>query len=120
MTQLTPAELQEQLDKSPSPLRVTKPLIESRIKETEYLQWPGTNHTLCMIKLDNGFTVIGTSCCVSEKNYNADVGQTLAHENAFDQLWSYFAFMLAEMSQAAQIQGVENALFVALGSQEGR
>jgi hypothetical protein len=116
---LTGAQLQEQLDKSPSAFRITKELIESRIKSTEYIVWPQTTTTLCKIELDNGFSVIGHSACVDPKNFNKDVGQTIAHTNAFNQLWAHFGFMLSESLFAVKQQHSEFDFLEATGDASG-
>lgn len=75
--------------------RVTKEYMESRIAGTEYNRL-GETVTHCRIILDNGFSVSGESACVNPENYNALIGQRLAHDNAFDKLWPLFGFLLAE------------------------
>jgi hypothetical protein len=76
--------------------RVTKEYMQSRIATTEYLTLPGTTVTLCNITLDNGYSVRGESACVDPANYRQDIGERIAHDNAFDKLWPLFGFLLAE------------------------
>ena len=52
--------------------------------------------TLCVITLKNEFTVIGKSACIYPENFNADVGQKLAREDAIRQLWVLLGFRLAD------------------------
>ena len=51
--------------------------------------------TICILVLHNGFTVIGTSACVSAENFNADLGKKIARQNATNQLWPLLGFNLA-------------------------
>ena len=91
---LNDKELEEKLEASPAP-RVTKEHIESRIKETKCAKFSGTV-TLCQITLDNGYSVRGESACVNPENYNQEIGEKIAYDNAFSKLWPLFGFLLAE------------------------
>lgn len=76
--------------------RVTKEYMASRIAKVDYLTLPGTTVTLCNITLDNGYSVRGESACVDPANFNREIGERIAHDNAFDKLWPLFGFLLAE------------------------
>jgi hypothetical protein len=80
---------------SPSPDRVTPGYIQSRIRETTFSRLDATV-TLCSIRLDNGFSVRGESACVDPANYNREIGEKIAYDNAFQKLWPLFGFLLAE------------------------
>lgn len=83
------------LSKSPG-ARVTKEYIESRITDIAYIVVPNTTVTIAHIELDNGFSVRGESACVDPKNFNQELGEKYAYENAFEKLWQLFGFLLAE------------------------
>lgn len=76
--------------------RVTSEYIKSRITEVDYTVLPQTTVTICSITLDNGFSVRGESACVDPANFNREIGQKIAHDNAFNKLWPLFGFLLAE------------------------
>lgn len=76
--------------------RVTKEFIQSRIAAVAYLVVPETTVTICHIEIDNGFSVRGESACVDPKNFNQELGEKYAYENAFEKLWAFFGFLLAE------------------------
>lgn len=76
--------------------RVTEDYMKSRIKSEEFYVWPGTTTTICMLTLDNGYSVTGESACVCPENFDEQVGQTYAYNNAFEKLWPLFGFLLAE------------------------
>ena len=75
--------------------RVTKEQITARIKDVKYTRLTETL-THCNITLDNGFNVTGESACVNPENYNQEIGEKIAHDNAFNKLWPLFGFLLAE------------------------
>jgi hypothetical protein len=76
--------------------RVTEDELLSSIVETTYTVLPNGRTTECQLTLYNGFTVEGSSACVSAENYNQIIGERIAHQNAFDKLWQLFGFLLAE------------------------
>ncbi len=87
-------ELNDLLEKSPKE-RVTKDYITSRISEVSFTRI-GVTMTHCTIKIDNGFLLTGESSCVNEENYNKEIGEKIAYENAFSKAWIVFGFLLAE------------------------
>lgn len=99
------AALKAALEASPSPNRVTKEYMESRIAKVDYFgpEHFGGTMTLCQITLDNGFTTHGTSACADPANYKQDIGEHYAYERAFGTLWPLFGFLLKEkMHREAQ------------------
>lgn len=93
---LTNEELEVKLAESPAP-RVTKEYMESRIARKVTSKLPFTETvTICHLELDNGFSVRGESACVNLANYNQEIGEKIAYDNAFQKLWAFFGFVLAE------------------------
>ena len=76
--------------------KVTKEYMESRIVETDFSTLPKSTVTLCNLTLDNGYSVRGESACVDPANFNREIGEKIAHDNAFAKLWPLFGFLLAE------------------------
>lgn len=52
--------------------------------------------TFCVLVLKNGFTVTGESACVSPENFNAEIGQKVARENAVHKIWPLMGYALKE------------------------
>ena len=50
--------------------------------------------TMCVLVLQNGFTVVGTSACASPENFDADIGKRVAREDALRQLWPLLGYQL--------------------------
>lgn len=97
LVQMSEQELAIRLASLPGE-RVTKELIDSRIKDIDYIDKPDFAQTLtiCNISLDNGFSVRGESACVDPANYSKAIGHKLAFENAYGKLWPLFGFLLSE------------------------
>lgn len=87
-------QLEEALNASTAP-RITSELMENRIASVDYFKIKDTL-TICSIRLDNGYNVIGISACVDKENYREAVGKKIAYDDAFKKLWPLFGFLLAE------------------------
>jgi len=105
LTLKTQDALNAALAASPSPARITPELIKDRIEHVEYHRVGGGTLTLCVITVNNGFQVTGTSACADPENYNKDIGQKIAFDNAFRELWPLFGFLLREKLFLANARG---------------
>lgn len=76
--------------------RVTIERIESKIKHEEYILLPDGRTTICILTLENGFTVKGWSACVAKENYNKELGEKYAREDAIDDMWQLEGYLLAQ------------------------
>ncbi|HEY5798682.1 MAG TPA: Gp49 family protein [Burkholderiaceae bacterium] len=59
----------------------------------------GTNNplnllTFCVLVLRNGFTVTGESACISRQNFDAEIGQKVARQNAVQKIWPLEGYRL--------------------------
>lgn len=52
--------------------------------------------TFCVITLQNGFTVHGSSACASPENFNAEIGRKIARENAVQKIWPLMGYALKQ------------------------
>ena len=52
--------------------------------------------TFCVITLKNGFTVTGESACASPENFDAEIGQKIAYDNAREKIWLLEGYLLKE------------------------
>lgn len=50
--------------------------------------------TFCVLVLRNGFTVTGESACASPENFNAEIGQRIARQNAVAKIWPLMGYEL--------------------------
>ena len=70
--------------------------IENAIKSDVYVVLPDERTTICMLTLDNGFTVRGESSCVCRENFDTALGQKYAREDAVRKVWPLLGFRLAD------------------------
>lgn len=52
--------------------------------------------TIAIVVLKNGFTIIGKSAPASADNFDADLGQKLAYEDAVRQIWPLMGYALRQ------------------------
>jgi hypothetical protein len=52
--------------------------------------------TFCVLTLKNGFTVTGESACVSEENFDAELGRRIARQNAVAKMWPLMGYALRD------------------------
>lgn len=74
--------------------RITLSDIHGKIEKMDYI-----HHgllTICVLTLQNGFTVTGESACASPENYNQTVGETIAYENAVEKIWPLEGYLLKQ------------------------
>lgn len=57
--------------------------------------------TICLLVLRNGFTVIGKSAPASPENFNVELGQKFAYEDAPRQLWPLMGYALRDRLREA-------------------
>lgn len=93
--------------------RLTPDYIDSKIKAIRYLTGgvepvftaddysvkddKGTRClTICILTLENGFTVTGESACASPENFDKLIGQKIAYQNAREKIWMLEGYLLKD------------------------
>ena len=52
--------------------------------------------TICILTLKNGFTIIGKSAPADPENFNRELGEKLAYEDAVRQVWPLMGYHLRQ------------------------
>lgn len=76
--------------------KVTLEQIQSKIKDEMYLVLPDGKSTLCVLTMENGYTIKGLSACVDAANFDMNIGRKIAYEDAIRQIWPLEGYLLAE------------------------
>jgi hypothetical protein len=76
--------------------RLTPQHIDETIAKFEFHQFGGTALTVCCLTLKNGFTVTGESACASPENFDAEIGEKIAYENARNKIWMLEGYLLKQ------------------------
>lgn len=90
---ITLAEAKDRLKAATAP-RVTEESIKARIKSVEYTLRGIT--TVCYITMKNGFQFVGHSTPASPSNFNVEIGERYAYDNAFKHIWTHEGYLLRE------------------------
>lgn len=90
-------ELQKRFEADGKTRYVRTEDVEAEILATQYHQFVGTTVTVCVISLQNGFTVVGKSACANPDNFDPALGQELAYDDAKQQIYSLIAFRLCDV-----------------------
>ena len=72
--------------------RVSKVMVDANVKKVDHI-YHGLL-TICVITLQNGFTVTGESACASPENYRKETGEKISYENAYDKIWALMGYEL--------------------------
>ncbi|WP_019573451.1 Gp49 family protein [Curvibacter lanceolatus] len=60
--------------------------------------------TMCVLVLNNGYTVVGHSACVSAENFDVEIGVKVARANAVEKIWPLMGYELrSKLAQAAPL-----------------
>lgn len=76
--------------------RLTPTQIEETIKKAEFHVFEGSCLTVCCLTLRNGFTVTGESACASPENFNQEIGEKIALDNARNKIWALEGYLLKQ------------------------
>lgn len=80
---------------SNTPNKITPDFLQSEITSIEYRRLTGTM-THCTVTVINGFTFTGESACADPSNYDKELGEKIALENAKSKMWVPYGFLLKE------------------------
>jgi len=76
--------------------RLTPEIVDSLIKGTFYHVFPHSCLTVCCMTLQNGFTVTGESACAHPENYDEEIGERIAFQNARNKIWMLEGYLLKQ------------------------
>ncbi len=80
-----------------TPNRVTLDALEAAIEKVVFINPEvAPQFTLAIVKMKNGYVVIGESAPADPANFNAELGQKFALENAKRKIWPLMGFSLCE------------------------
>jgi len=76
--------------------RVTPARLEEVISSEQFHLFEGSQLTVCVLTLQNGFTVVGESACASPENFNAELGRKIARDHAKNKIWALEGYLLKQ------------------------
>ena len=97
MTETAQQSIGEMIEeRAKSPVRLTPALLKDKIASKQFHVFPGSQLTVCVLTLSNGYTVTGESACVDPANFDAEIGERVAFENAFNKIWALEGYLLKQ------------------------
>lgn len=91
----TDAELQAQADERGA-VFVNESKLKENIKAVDFYVHPGSQLTVCVITLLNGYTVTGESACADPKMFKKEVGEAFAFAAAERKIWPLLGYVLKQ------------------------
>jgi hypothetical protein len=85
-------DLETMLQNQASKAHVTPDHILSQVKDVTYFYHKTL--TIAVIELQNGFMVVGTSACVDSADFNIEIGNKLAYDQALNKVWELEGYVL--------------------------
>ena len=76
--------------------RLNPEMIDAAIKGEMYHVFPDTTLTICVLVLQNGFTVTGESAAASTINFDEEIGRKIARDNARQKIWAFEGYLLRQ------------------------
>lgn len=97
--------------------RITPTDVTMAIVGVQYIVFPGSQTTVCELTLANGFRVTGESACASPENFDKDIGEQVAFENARNKVWAFLGYELRTKLHLVALAGIlpPDDPFLALG-----
>jgi len=83
-------------DKGLNAPRLNPTMIEETIVHEYYHIVPNTTLTICVLTLSNGFLVTGEAAAVSLDNFDKDIGEHVARNQAKDKIWALEGYLLKQ------------------------
>lgn len=94
---MSEAEIEKEInDKGLNAPRLNPAHIDSVIVGEDYYRFPGTTLTVCCLTLRNGFNVTGESAAASPENFNQEIGNKIARQNAREKIWALEGYLLKQ------------------------
>lgn len=74
--------------------RLTPTHISEQVVSEAFYVFPETTLTVCCLTLKNGFNVIGESAAASPQNFDKQIGERIARDNARQKIWALEGYLL--------------------------
>lgn len=78
------------------PAKITREALEARIKSVTYEVRPDGRSTMCEITMENDWSERGWSASVSAAEFNKELGEKYAYEEALARQWANEGYLLRE------------------------
>ena len=80
-------------EKPTTPYKVSQEDVDRSIMQEQYIPG-GHKTTVCILILDDGYEVVGTSSVIDPVMYDFNIGKKYARENALKKVWDHLASIM--------------------------
>jgi Phage protein (N4 Gp49/phage Sf6 gene 66) family len=101
------SQIEYRIDNTAVPLTSSVPFLSGEARAL--VQGKLAHVSICTLVMRNGFVVIGKSAPLDPANFNAELGQKFAYEDAVRQLWPLFAFAKLEITTDGELSAMVSA-----------
>jgi len=70
--------------------------INNVIMDEDYYRFPETTVTVCCLTLENGYHVIGKSATLDQADFDQEIGEKVARQDAVRQIWELEGYLLKQ------------------------
>lgn len=89
--------------------RVTLQDLEDQIESVDYINPEAAPQmTIAVMKMKNGYVVLGQSAPADPENFNAELGQKFAREDAVRKVWPLLGFVMCDRVTEANAIKAQN------------
>lgn len=94
MSEMTNERRDELLANRPSPNHVTPDSIKAKVRGVQYVN-EGVM-TIAILTMENGYTITGQSACADPANYDKNLGEKIAYDDAVRKVWPLEGYLLRQ------------------------
>ena len=76
--------------------KVTVDQIDEMVEnaaDIQYHHFEGTTTVVCLVTLQNGFSLVGDAACINMSDFDLELGKDIAVHKAKEQLWALEAYL---------------------------
>lgn len=70
--------------------------IDAVVADKQFHIFEGTTLTVCCLHLKNGYTITGESAAASPENFDRELGEKIAFENARQKIWALEGYLFRQ------------------------
>lgn len=86
---------QQSAEVQKTPNRVTLDSIKNKIQRVDYINPDiAPQMTIALVKMENGYIVVGKAAPADPANFNKELGEKFAYEDAVRQIWPLEGYRL--------------------------
>lgn len=91
---MSQSDVEQMIEERSEYPRVTRAAVEAKIRSVNYARFGSM--TICVIEAANGYRALGQSASADPRNFDPEIGRSLAYNKALNELWALEGYLLCE------------------------